>query len=59
MFRQKFRIQQCFRDFFIAIITAAIADVFHVATLKNALDYKIGLGVVIDIFKNNIPKNPY
>ncbi len=36
-----------------------LADVFHIATLKNPLNQKVGFCIVIDFFKINIPENAF
>lgn len=38
---------------------AAITDIFHIATFKNALNNKIGLGIIVNLLKVYIPKNAF
>ncbi len=56
---QIFGIQQGFGNFFIAVVSAALADVFHIAALENPLYYEIYFGIVIDLLKVHIPKNTF
>ena len=41
----------------IDIDPSALAYIFHIATLKNPFNYKIGLAIIVDVFKYHIPKN--
>ncbi|PKP36460.1 MAG: hypothetical protein CVT97_08935 [Bacteroidetes bacterium HGW-Bacteroidetes-14] len=59
MFRQKLRIQQRFCYFFITIITAALADIVHIAPLKNPFNHEVCFGIVIKLLKIHIPKDAF
>src|SRR5665647_2576094 len=59
VFRQILRFQQGFRHFLIAVIPAALTDILHIATFENALNNKIGFGIIVNLFKVHIPKNAF
>ena len=58
VFRQKFGCQKNFLYFFIPVIPAALADVFHITPLKNTANDKACLLFVIDLLKTDIPEDP-
>jgi hypothetical protein len=52
-------IQKSGRHFFITIIPAALTNILNIAPFKNPLDNKVGFGIIVNMLKVYIPKNPF